>query len=389
MDFELTEEQRLIRRELRKICEDYGDEYWRKKDREHEFPQEFHEDFASGGWYGLTIPQEYGGQGYGLEEGVIVQQEIARSGAAHAGVGLTGTQIFNAAPLITYGSGEQKERFLPDIASGDARLAVAITEPNAGLDTSRLETTANRDGSEYVVNGQKVWVGGAQNADLLLLLVRTGPREEGRRFDGLTMLLTPFDADVEGVEVSEMEKAGRRALDSNEVWFEDFRVPIEDRIGEEGKGFTYLLDFANSERITVAAAAIGIAQAALDRAMSYANERVVFDNPIGAYQAIQHPLADSWSKLSVTEVLTRKAATMYDEGEDCGAEANAVKLRASETCVETCERAVRVHGGMGYAEEYDVCRYWRESIITVIAPVSNELIKNYIGNKVLGLPRSY
>ena len=389
MDVDLTEEQRLIRREIRGLADEFGDEYWRRKDRERSFPEEFHEAFADGGWYGLTIPREYGGEGYGLQEGVIVQEALARSGAGHAGVGLTGVQMFNAAPLIRYGTDSQKERYLPDIASGDTRLAVAITEPEAGLDTSRIETTAERDGDEYVVNGQKVWVGGAQHADLMLLVVRTSPREEGRRFDGLTMLLTPFDPTAESVTLSEIEKAGRRAIDSNELWFEEFRVPVEDRIGEEDAGFTYLLDFANSERITVAAAANGIGQAALEKAVAYANERVVFDNPIGSYQAIQHPLAESWSDLALTTDLTRKAARLYDDGEDCGQEANAAKLRASEACVTACERAVRVHGGMGYAEEFDVCRYWRESIITVISPVSNELVKNYIGHTVLGLPKSY
>jgi acyl-CoA dehydrogenase len=389
MDPDLTEEQGLIRREIRALAEEFGDEYWREKDRNEQFPEEFHEAFADGGWYGLTIPPEYGGEGYGLREGVIVQEELARSGAGHAGVGLTGAQMFNAAPLIRYGSDAQKERYLPAIASGDSRLAVAITEPDAGLDTSRIETTAEREGGEYVVNGQKVWVGGAQQADLVLLLVRTSPRDKGRRFDGLTMLLTPFDAAAESVTVSEIEKAGRRAIDSNEVWFDDFRVPVEDRVGEADEGFTYLLDFANSERITVAAAANGIGKAAVDKAVAYANERVVFDNPIGSYQAVQHPLADSWSKLTLTAELTRKAATLYDADRDCGEEANAAKLRASEACVSACERAVRVHGGMGYAEEFDVCRYWRESIVTVISPVSNELVKNYIGHDVLGLPKSY
>lgn len=389
MDFELTDEQRLIRQELRSLCAEFGDEYWRQKDRAHEFPREFHETFAENGWYGLTVPREYGGQGYGLEEGVIVQQEVARSGAAHAGVGLTGTQIFNAAPLIAFGTPEQKERYLPDIAEGESRLAVAITEPNAGLDTSRLETVAEREGDEYRVDGQKVWVGNAQTADLLLLMVRTSPRDESDRFDGLSLFLTPFDAGDDAVDVAEMDKAGRRAIDSNEVWFEDFRIPAADRIGEEGSGFTYLLEFANSERITVAAAAVGIGQAAIEAASEYASERVVFDNPIGSYQGVQHPLADSWSKLQLAEVMTRYAATLYDEDEDCGGAANAVKLRASEACVEACERAVRAYGGMGYAEEYDVPRYWRESILTVISPVSNELVLNYIGTKELGMPKSY
>ncbi|KAB1190433.1 acyl-CoA dehydrogenase [Haloferax sp. MBLA0076] len=389
MEFSLSEEQRLIRKEIRRLCADFGDEYWREKDAAKEYPEEFHQTFADQDWYGLTIPEEYGGHGYGIQEGIIVQQEIARSGAAHAGVGLTGTQIFNSAPLIEYGTTAQKEAYLPGISTGESRLSVAVTEPNAGLDTSRLETFARRDGDEYVVNGQKVWIGGAQRADLMLLLARTEPRDPEHRFRGLTLFLAEFDKDLDTVDVVEMDKAGRVALDSNEVWFEDFRIPVENRIGEEGKGFKYLLTFANSERILVAATAIGIGLAALDKASSYASERVVFDNPIGSYQGIQHPLADSWSKLSLAEAMTQKAAWLYDNGEECGPESNAVKMRASEASVEACERAVRTLGGMGYSEEYDVARYWRESIITVIAPVSNELIKNYIAQKVLGLPRSY
>lgn len=268
-------------------------------------------------------------------------------------------------------------------------VCTGVTEPNAGTDTSRIETFAERDGDEYVVNGQKIWTSKAQEADVIMLLTRTTPREDADRFGGLSLFFTEFSKEMDGVDVSEIPKAGRGASDSNEVWFEDFRIPAEDRIGEEGEGFTYLLSFANSERVSIAANAVGIGQAALDRAASYAAEREVFQNRIGSYQAIQHPLADSWSKLEQDELMVRKAAWLYDRGEDAGAEANAAKLRASEDAIEACERAVRVHGGMGYAKEYHVERYWREVMINVIAPISNEMVKNYIAQHVLDLPRSY
>jgi len=268
-------------------------------------------------------------------------------------------------------------------------MSVSVTEPNAGLDTSRIETTAERDDDRYLVNGQKMWTTKAQVADVIMLLVRTSPREETERFGGLTLFFTEFDKDMDSVDVELIEKAGRHASDSNQVWFEDFEIPVEDRIGEEGEGFGYLLEFANSERVSVASNAIGIGKAALDKAVDYANERVVFGNKIGSYQTIQHPLADSWSKLQTAELMTRKAAWLYDNDRDCGAEANAAKLRASEAALETCERAMRTHGGMAYSEEYDVARYYRETMLPLLTPVSNEMVNNYIAQHVLGLPRSY
>ena len=389
MDFALTEEQRLIRRQIRELCADFGDDYWREKDRAHEFAWEFFEAFADAGWCGITIPEAYGGQGYGVQEAAIVQQEIARSGAAMAGTSITAHHVFSAAPLVAYGDEAHKERYLSRIAAGDVQVCTGVTEPNAGLDTSRIETTAERDGDEYVVNGQKLWTSKAQEADVIMLLVRTAPREETERFGGLTLFVTEFGADRDGITVSEIPKAGRGASDSNEVWFDDVRIPAADRVGEEGEGFRYLLSFANAERIQLAANAVGVGQVAIETAAAYADERVVFDNPIGSYQAVQHPLADSWSKLAQAELMIRKAAWLYDRDEDCGAEANAVKLRASEDGLEACRRAVRAHGGMGYAAEYDVERYWREMMINVLAPISNEMARNYLGQHVLGLPRSY
>jgi acyl-CoA dehydrogenase len=389
MEFELSEEQRLLRSQLRELCDEFGDDYWREKDRRHEYPEEFFEAFADAGWCGLTIPEEYGGQGYGVVEAALVQQEIARSGAGMAGTSLTAHHTFSTEPLVAYGTEAHKERYLPRIADGDVQVCTGVTEPNAGTDTSRIETFAEREGDEYVVNGQKIWTSKAQEADVVMLLTRTSLREESDRLGGMTLFFTEFDAELDAVEVSEIPKAGRGASDSNEVWFEDFRIPAADRIGEEGKGFRYLLEFANSERISIAANAVGVGQAAIEKAADYAAERVVFDAPIGSYQAVQHPLADSWAKLQMDELMVRKAAWLYDRDRDCGAEANAVKLRASEDSIEACERAVRAHGGMGYAKEYDVERYWRETMINVIAPISNEMAKNYIGQHVLDMPKSY
>ena len=389
MDFRLTEEQRLIRRQIRELCAEFGDDYWRERDLEGEFPWEFFEAFADGGWCGITVPEAYGGQGYGVQEAALVQGEIARSGAAMAGTSVTSHHVFSVAPLIEYGTEAHKERYLPRVAEGDVMVCTGVTEPNAGTDTSRIETTAERDGEEYVVDGQKIWTTKAGQADVIMLLARTSPRDPEDRFDGLTLFFTEFGPDAEGVEVSEIPKAGRAASPSYEVWFDGFRVPAGDRIGEEGEGFGYLLSFANAERISLAANAVGIGQAAVERAAEYAREREVFGNRIGSYQAVAHPLAESWSKLEQDELMVRKAAWCYDEGEETGPTANAVKLRASEDAIEACERAVRVHGGMGYAAEYDVERYWREAMINVLAPVSNEMVRNYIAHRVLDLPRSY
>ena len=389
MDFGLSEEQRLIRSQIRELCAEFDDDYWREKDRRHEYPAAFFQEFAANGWCGLTVPEEYGGQGYGVVEAAIVQQEIARSGAGMAGTSLTAHHTFSTEPLVAYGTEAHKERYLPRIAAGDVQVCTGVTEPNAGTDTSRIETFAERDGDEYVVNGQKIWTSKAQEADVVMLLTRTSLREETDQLGGMTLFFTEFDADIDRVDVSEIPKAGRGASDSNEVWFDDFRIPAEDRIGEEGEGFKYLLEFANSERISIAANAVGVGQAAVEKAADYAAERVVFDAPIGSYQAVQHPLADSWAKLEMDELMVLKAAWLYDDDRDCGAEANAVKLRASEDSIEACERAVRAHGGMGYAKEYDVERYWRETMVNVIAPISNEMTKNYISQHVLDLPKSY
>ncbi len=389
MDFEFTEEQRLIQREIRKLCDDFGNEYWREKDKAHEFPWDFFETFADAGWCGVTIPQEYGGQGYGLIESAIVQKELARSGAGTAGLSVTSHHVFSAAPLVEFGDEDHKERYLPKVASGDVMVCTGVTEPNAGMNTPTIETVAERDGDEYVINGQKIWTSKAQEADVIMLLTRTEPYDPDNRFEGMTLFFTEFDKEMDGVTVQEIPKAARGASDSNEVWFEEVRVPADDVVGEEGRGFKYLLSFANAERVNVAANCVGVGLAALDKASAYANEREVFGNAIGSYQGIQHPLAESWTKLKADEALLWQAATMFDNDEQCGAEANAVKLRSSEDALEACRRAVTTHGGMGYAKEYDVERYWKETMNHVLAPVTGEMIKNHIAQDVLELPRSY
>lgn len=389
MDFELTEEQRLIQRHVSELLNDYDDEYWREKDQEHEFAWEFFEDFADGDWCGVTIPTEYGGQGYGTLEAVLIQQEIANSGAGMAGVSITGHHFHSSSPLLHYGDEEHKEEFLPKIANGDVVMCTAVTEPNAGIDTSRITTTAERQRDKYVINGEKMWTSKAQVADVIMLLTRTSERDEDDRFGGLTLFFTDFDKDMDGVDVQEINKAGRGAVDSNQVWFEDFEIPVEHRIGEEGKGFKYLLSFANSGRIMIAANAVGLGQRAIEKGANYADERVVFDNKIGSYQGIQHPLAESWAKLAADEALVYKAAWLYDNDKDCGVESTAAKLNATEDSIEACERAMRVHGGVGYAKDFDVERYWRESAINLFAELPNEMAKNFLSRNALGLPRSY
>ncbi|MFB6310240.1 MAG: acyl-CoA dehydrogenase family protein [Salinirussus sp.] len=389
MDFELSDEQQLIRREIRRLCEDFGDDYWREKDAKHEFGWEFFDAFADAGWCGVTIPTEYGGQGYGLIESALVQQEIARSGSGMAGGSITSHHVFSTAPLVEFGDEAHKQRYLPLVADGEVMVCTGVTEPNAGLNTPAIETRAERDGDEYVINGQKIWTSKAQEADVIMLLTRTSDYDPDNRLDGMTLFFTEFTKDMDGVTVEEIPKAGRGASESNEVWFEDVRVPAEDVVGETGEGFKYLLSFANSERVNIAANCIGVGQCALDRAADYAREREVFDGPIGAYQGIQHPLAESWTKLTAAESLMWETAWRVEQGERPGAAANALKLRASEDALEACRRAIKVHGGMGYAKEFDVERYWRESMISVLAPVSGEMIKNHVAQNALDLPRSY
>ena len=388
MDLSFTEEQIAVRDTIAKLCEKYDDAYWLARDTDGEFPEDFVTDLADGGWLGIAMPEEYGGSGLGVIEAALMMQTIAQSGAGFSGASAVHINIFGPNPIVVHGTDEQKQRLLPPLIAGKDRTCFGVTEPNAGLDTTRIETKAVWDGEKYIINGRKMWTSTAQSASKILLLARTAPREDGAKpTDGITMFYTDFDRDY--CEAQVIEKMGRKAVDSNATFYDNLPVPLEDRIGEEGKGFYYLLDGLNPERILIAAECVGLGRAALRKAVDYANERVVFDRPIGMNQAIQHPLAEAWAHLEAADAMVWKAATLYDSGQPCGAEANAAKFLAAEACFKACDRAVLTHGGMGYAKEFHVERYLRESYIARIAPVSAEMILNYIGQHVLKMPRSY
>jgi acyl-CoA dehydrogenase len=387
VDFTLTEDQTQIVAAIEQICARFGDDYWLERDRAGGFPEDFHRALADAGWLGIALPAEYGGAGLGITEAALMMQAIAASGAGFSGASAVHMNIFGLNPVAVFGTEEQKRRALPPLIAGRDRACFAVTEPDAGLNTLALKTRAVRDGDHYVVTGQKIWISTAQVANRILLLARTAPREEAQAARGLSLFYTELDRSR--VEVREIEKMGRKAVDSNQVFFDGLRVPVADRIGEEGRGFEYILHGLNPERILIAAEAVGLGRAALARATHYAGERVVFDRPIGRNQAIQHPLARCWMDLEAAHLMMLKAASLYDGGKPCGAEANAAKFLAAEACYRTCEQAVLTHGGMGYAKAYHVERYLREAWIPRLAPVSPQLILCFIAEKVLGLPRSY
>ncbi|MFN3447986.1 MAG: acyl-CoA dehydrogenase family protein [Roseococcus sp.] len=388
MDFTLSPEQAAIREQIARICADFPDDYWLARDREGAFPQDFHAAMAAGGWLGIAMPAEYGGGGLGILEAALMMETIAASGACMSGASALHMNIFGLNPVVVFGTEEQKRRFLPPLIAGRDKPCFAVTEPDVGLNTTALKTRAERRGDRYVVNGQKMWISTAQVANRMLLLARTTPLEKVRRkTEGLSLFYTRIDR--ARVEVRLIEKMGRHAVDSNMVFFDGFEIPLEDRIGEEGEGFRYILHGMNPERILIAAEAVGIGRAALRRASAYARERRVFGRPIGQNQAIQHPLARNWAELEAAELMVWKAASLYDAGRECGAEANAAKYLAAEAGFRAAETAVMTHGGMGYAQEYHVERYLRESLIPRIAPVSRELILSHIAERVLGQPKSY
>ncbi|MFN7086984.1 MAG: acyl-CoA dehydrogenase family protein [Burkholderiales bacterium] len=388
MDFSFTPEHEAIRAAIGKIGAVFDDGYWLARDRDGVFPHEFHRALARDGWLGIAMPQQYGGAGLGITEAAIMMQAIAESGAGFSGASAVHMNIFGLNPVVVFGSAEQKQRWLPPLIAGEERACFAVTEPDAGLNTARLATRAVRDGDHYVVTGQKIWISTAQVATKMLLLARTSPPGRAPKpAAGLSLFYT--DLDRRCVEVRAIEKMGRNAVDSNQVYIDGLRVPAADRIGEEGKGFEYILHGLNPERILIAAEAIGLGRAASRRAVAYAKQRIVFDRPIGQNQAIQHPLAERWMELEAANLMMLKAATLYDSGRPCGAEANAAKYLAAEAGFRACETAVLTHGGMGYAREYHVERYFREAMIPRIAPVSPQLILCFIAEKVLGLPKSY
>ncbi len=388
MQFAYTPEQQSVRDAIARLCAGFGDEYWLARDSDGRFPQEFHQALARDGWLGICMPEALGGAGLGIAEAAIMMRAIAESGAGMTGASAVHMNIFGLNPVVVFGSAAQQARMLPPLIAGRERACFAVTEPNTGLDTTKLQTRAERRGDHYVVHGQKVWISTAQVAERVLLLARTTPLEQvTRRTEGLSLFYTALDRSR--VRVQEIPKMGRKAVDSNEVFFDGLDVPVEDRIGEEGKGFDYILHGLNPERILVAAEAVGLGAVALKRATDYAKERRVFGRPIGQNQAIQHPLAESWMALEAAWLMVMQAAWRYDQGLSCGAEANAAKYLAAEAGFEACQRAVMTHGGFGYAREYHVERYLREVMIPRIAPVSPQLILCFIAEKVLGLPRSY
>ncbi|MBT3373055.1 MAG: acyl-CoA/acyl-ACP dehydrogenase [Rhodospirillaceae bacterium] len=388
MDLSFSDDQIAVRDTIAKLCEKYDDAYWLARDTDGVFPEDFVKDLADGGWLGIAMPEAYGGSGLGVIEASLMMQTIAETGAGFSGCSAVHINIFGPNPIVVHGTDEQKDRLLPPLIAGQDRTCFGVTEPNAGLDTTRIETKAVWDGEKYIVNGRKMWTSTAQSANKILLLARTAAREDGAKpMDGITMFYTDFDRDY--CEAQVIEKMGRKAVDSNATFYDNLPVPETDRIGEEGKGFYYLIDGINPERILVAAEAVGLGRAALRKAVEYAKERVVFDRPIGQNQAIQHPLAAAWAHLEAADAVVWKAAALYDAGKPCGAEANAAKYLAAEACFTACETAVMTHGGMGYAKEFHVERYMREAFIARIAPVSREMILNFIGQHVLDMPRSY
>src|SRR5262245_5036590 len=379
MDFAFTQDQERIREAVTKLCAQFGDEYWLKKDREGGFPTEIHEALAKDGWLGIAMPEEYGGAGLGITEASIMMQAIAESGAGFSGASAVHMNIFGLNPVVVFGTKEQKKRMLPGLIAGKERACFAVTEPNTGLETKKLKTQAVKKGKKYIVTGQKVWISTAQVAEKVLLLCRTE--------SGLTLFYTDFDR--KHIEVREIEKMGRHAVDSNQVFFDGLPVPEEDLIGEEGKGFECILHGMNPERILIGAESVGLGRCALKRAAGYAKERVVFNRPIGKNQGIQHPLAQNWMALEAANLMVFKAAWLYDQGKPCAAEANSAKYLAGEASFDACQQAVMTHGGFGYAKEYHVERYLRESLVGRIAPVSPQMILCFIAERVLGLPKSY
>ncbi|MDB5446266.1 MAG: acyl-CoA dehydrogenase [Phenylobacterium sp.] len=387
MDFELNEDQLAIQRGVSQVCAGFGDDYWLARDDDGAFPVAFHQAMADGGWLGVTMPQAYGGAGLGVTEAALMMRTVAQSGGAMAAASTIHINLFGPHPIVLFGSPEQKARWLPPLVQGRERTAFGVTEPDAGLDTTSITTRADKAPGGYVVHGRKVWTSTAQVAEKIMLLTRTSPKDPQKPSAGLSLFYT--DLDRSRIEVQRIPKMGRKAVDSNAIFIDGLFVPEADRVGEEGKGFRYLLHSLNPERILIASEAVGIGFDALRRASQYARERVVFGRPIGQNQAIQHPLAERWTELESAWLMAMKAAWLYDAGKDCGPEANAAKLLGGRAGYEAALSAVLTHGGMGYAKAFHVERLLREVLLTRIAPVTEQLILSHIGENVLGLPKSY
>lgn len=388
MNIELSEDQRALVQAIESVCQQFDDEYWLARDQDGVYPHDFHKALAAGGWLGIAMPEQYGGAGLGMMEAALMMHTISRTGAGFSGASAVHMNIFGLNPVVVFGNDEQRARFLPPLIQGKDKACFGVTEPNSGLDTSKLETRAVLQGDHYQVHGRKIWISTAQVANKILLLARTTALSEVKKpTDGLSLFYTDLDRST--IEVRHIDKMGRHAVDSNMLFIDGLRIPVEDRIGEEGKGFSYLLHGLNPERILIASEAIGLGRAALEKATIYAKERHVFGRPIGQNQGIQHPLAQAWMQLEAADLVTLKAAALYDAGKPCGEYANAAKYLAAEAGFQSCQTAIQTLGGMGYAKEYHVERYLRESFIPRLAPVSPQLIMCYIAEKVLGLPKSY
>ncbi|WP_033925807.1 acyl-CoA dehydrogenase family protein [Sphingomonas sp. 35-24ZXX] len=388
MDFALTQDQTNIREAILKHCTQFPDEYWLERDQSGEFPEDFYRSLADAGWLGIAMPERFGGSGLGITEASIMMQAIAESGAGMSGASSVHINIFGLEPLILFGTEDQQQRAIPNIVSGTDKACFAVTEPNVGLNTTQLKVRAERKEGGYLVNGEKIWISTAQVANKMLLLARTTPLDQiKRKTEGLSLFYTDFDRSK--IETRLIHKMGRHAVDSNMLFIEDLWVPETDLIGEEGQGFRYILEGLNPERVLLAAEAIGLGRAAIRKAARYAKERIVFNRPIGQNQGIQHPLAKCWAQLEAANLMTMKAATLFDKGEDCSVEANTAKYLAGEFAFEACHTAMLSMGGMGYAQEYHVERYLRESLIPRTAPVSPHMILNFLAEKVLDLPKSY
>jgi len=388
MDFNLSPEQEAIRDNVEKLCAPFDDDYWLDRDDTGEFPFDFHKAMADAGWLGITMPEEYGGSNLGVTEAAILMHTVARSSGAMSASSAIHINLFGPHPIVVFGTDEQKQRWLPNLIAGKHISCFGVTEPDAGLNTTRITTRAERSGNGYIINGKKIWTTTAQEAQKVMLLARTTPLDQcAKPTEGLSLFYT--DLDRKYCDIREIPKMGRKAVDSNEVFYDGLPVPAEDLIGEEGKGFRYLLHSLNPERILVGVEGIGVGQNALDRAVKYARERVVFDRPIGANQSIQHPLAEIWCELEAAWLMAMQAGALYDAGLPCGAQANAAKYLGGEIGFKACQQAIMTHGGMGYAKEFHVERLLREVLICRIAPVSPQLILSYIAERVLDLPRSY
>jgi acyl-CoA dehydrogenase len=392
---QLTDQQRLVRDSIQDICSDFDRAYWREKDSQGEYPHEFAAALADGGWFGALLPEKYGGAGMGTQEVVVMMEEIAASGGGFSAAQAVHGAIYNSVPLVEYGSEEMKEELLPKVASGETSIqAFGLTEPNAGSDSTSIETRAERDGDEFVINGQKIWISRVDASDYLVLMARTTPKSDvEKRTRGLSMFLVPLEEAYEqnGLEIEQIDKTASGPVHSYELFFEDLRIPEENVIGQEGRGFYQMLDGLNEERLAIAAECIGLGEAAIEAGVDYANEREVFETAIGSNQAIQHPLAEGHARVQAAKAMVYNAADQVGDAtqKDVGALANMSKFLAADAAFQAADAAVQTHGGFGIAREYDVERFFREARLTRLVPITQELALNYIGENVLGLPRSY